>query len=127
VNETPMAHPMHLHGHAFQVVAINDQRFSGALRDTVLVPGQTTVTVEFEANNPGLGMYIVTFYGTWQRAWERWCSTRHSFEQRIFGELFSIDRDRDRGIMPWSGCKGSPGERLVRCVCPSNSILRCGR
>jgi FtsP/CotA-like multicopper oxidase with cupredoxin domain len=54
VNETPMAHPMHLHGHSFEVVAINDQRFSGAMRDTVLVPGKTSVTVEFDANNPGL-------------------------------------------------------------------------
>ena len=54
VNETPMSHPMHLHGHSFQVVAINDRRFSGALRDTVLVPGLTSVTVEFDANNPGL-------------------------------------------------------------------------
>ena len=54
VNETPMSHPMHLHGHSFQVVAINDRRFSGALRDTVLVPGLTNVTVEFDANNPGL-------------------------------------------------------------------------
>jgi FtsP/CotA-like multicopper oxidase with cupredoxin domain len=54
VNETPMSHPMHLHGHSFQVVAINDRRFNGALRDTVLVPGQTSVTVEFDANNPGL-------------------------------------------------------------------------
>jgi FtsP/CotA-like multicopper oxidase with cupredoxin domain len=54
VNDTPMAHPMHLHGHSFQVVAISEQRFSGALRDTVLVPGKTSVTVEFDANNPGL-------------------------------------------------------------------------
>ena len=54
VNETPMAHPMHLHGHSFQVAAINGQRFSGAMRDTVLVPGKTSVTVEFDANNPGL-------------------------------------------------------------------------
>ncbi len=54
VNETPMSHPMHLHGHSFQVVAINDRRFSGALRDTVLVPGRSSVTVEFDANNPGL-------------------------------------------------------------------------
>jgi len=54
VNETPMSHPMHLHGHAFEVVAINDQRFTGALRDTLLVPGKTSVTVEFDANNPGL-------------------------------------------------------------------------
>jgi len=54
VNETLMSHPMHLHGHAFQVVAINDRRFSGPLRDTVLVPGKTSVKVEFDANNPGL-------------------------------------------------------------------------
>ncbi|MGB8889713.1 MAG: multicopper oxidase family protein [Candidatus Korobacteraceae bacterium] len=54
VNETPMSHPMHLHGHSFQVVAINDRRFNGALRDTILVPGRNSVTVEFDANNPGL-------------------------------------------------------------------------
>ena len=54
VNETPMSHPMHLHGHSFEVVAINDRRFTGPVRDTVLVPGQTSVTVEFDANNPGL-------------------------------------------------------------------------
>jgi FtsP/CotA-like multicopper oxidase with cupredoxin domain len=54
INETPMSHPMHLHGHSFQVVAINDRRLNGALRDTVLVPGRNSVTVEFDANNPGL-------------------------------------------------------------------------
>jgi FtsP/CotA-like multicopper oxidase with cupredoxin domain len=54
VNQTPMSHPMHLHGHAFEVVAINDQQFTGALRDSILVPGHTSVTVEFDANNPGL-------------------------------------------------------------------------
>lgn len=54
VNETPMSHPMHLHGHSFQVVAINDRPISGALRDTVLVPGRSSVTVAFDANNPGL-------------------------------------------------------------------------
>jgi FtsP/CotA-like multicopper oxidase with cupredoxin domain len=54
VNETPMSHPMHLHGHTFQVVAINGKRYSGPLRDTVLVPGNTNVTVELDAMNPGL-------------------------------------------------------------------------
>jgi FtsP/CotA-like multicopper oxidase with cupredoxin domain len=54
VNQTPMSHPMHLHGHVFEVVAINDQRFTGALRDTILVPGKTSVTIEFDAMNPGL-------------------------------------------------------------------------
>ncbi len=53
VNVTPMPHPMHLHGHEFQVVEINGQRFSGAVRDTVLVPPGTRVVVAFDANNPG--------------------------------------------------------------------------
>jgi FtsP/CotA-like multicopper oxidase with cupredoxin domain len=52
VNQTPMPHPMHLHGHEFQVVEIDGARFSGAVRDTVLVlPGK--VVVAFDANNPG--------------------------------------------------------------------------
>lgn len=53
VNVTPMPHPMHLHGHEFQVVEINGQRFSGAVRDTVLVPPGARVVVVFDANNPG--------------------------------------------------------------------------
>lgn len=53
VNKTPMQHPMHLHGHVFEVVAINGERFAGAMRDTVLVPPGTAVTVAFDADNPG--------------------------------------------------------------------------
>ncbi|MCW6511720.1 multicopper oxidase family protein [Lichenifustis flavocetrariae] len=52
-NKTMMAHPMHLHGHVFQVVAIDGQRFDGAMRDTVLVPPKSVVTVAFDADNPG--------------------------------------------------------------------------
>jgi FtsP/CotA-like multicopper oxidase with cupredoxin domain len=54
LNRTPMPHPMHLHGHPFQVVEIDGSRFSGALRDTVLVPPKRRVVVVFDANNPGL-------------------------------------------------------------------------
>lgn len=54
VNDTPMTHPMHLHGHSFQVIDINGQPLSGAVRDTILVPGPSSVTVAFDANNPGL-------------------------------------------------------------------------
>jgi FtsP/CotA-like multicopper oxidase with cupredoxin domain len=53
VNKTPMPHPMHLHGHEFEVVEIDGERFSGAVRDTVLVPPQRRVVVAFDANNPG--------------------------------------------------------------------------
>jgi FtsP/CotA-like multicopper oxidase with cupredoxin domain len=52
-NRTNMAHPMHLHGHRFQVTAIGDRRLAGAVRDTVLVPVGTSVTVAFDADNPG--------------------------------------------------------------------------
>ena len=52
-NVSMMAHPMHLHGHHFQVTAINGKPQIGALRDTVLVPPMTSVTVAFDANNPG--------------------------------------------------------------------------
>jgi FtsP/CotA-like multicopper oxidase with cupredoxin domain len=52
-NRTGMSHPMHLHGHVFQVVAIGAERFAGALRDTVLVPPDEAVTIAFDADNPG--------------------------------------------------------------------------
>jgi FtsP/CotA-like multicopper oxidase with cupredoxin domain len=53
-NVTMMAHPMHLHGHSFQVSEINGQRLSGAMRDSILVPPKTIVKVIVDANNPGL-------------------------------------------------------------------------
>ncbi|MGE3289829.1 MAG: multicopper oxidase family protein [Geminicoccaceae bacterium] len=52
-NPTMMAHPMHLHGHHFQVVALDGRRFAGAVRDTVLVPPMQAVTIAFDADNPG--------------------------------------------------------------------------
>ena len=52
-NMTMMAHPMHLHGHYFKVVEVNGRRFDGAIRDTVLVPPMQTVTIRFDADNPG--------------------------------------------------------------------------
>jgi FtsP/CotA-like multicopper oxidase with cupredoxin domain len=53
VNHSMMAHPMHLHGHAFQVVALNGAPLTGAVRDTVLVPPMGSVTIAFDADNPG--------------------------------------------------------------------------
>src|SRR5258707_783753 len=53
LNHSMMPHPMHLHGHAFQVVAINGAPLTGAVRDTVLVPPMGSVTIAFDADNPG--------------------------------------------------------------------------
>lgn len=44
---------MHLHGHHFQVVDINGTKLSGALRDTVHIPPMASVTIAFDADNPG--------------------------------------------------------------------------
>ena len=54
INETGMSHPMHLHGHSFQVIDIDGRALNGALRDTVLVPPRTSVTVAFDAKNSWL-------------------------------------------------------------------------
>lgn len=48
-NMSMMAHPMHLHGHVFQVVGIGNRRIDGALRDTVHVPPMSMVTIAFDA------------------------------------------------------------------------------
>ena len=53
MNQTMMAHPMHLHGHHFQVIALNGNNFTGAVRDTILVPSMGSVKIAFDANNPG--------------------------------------------------------------------------
>ena len=52
-NMTGMAHPMHLHGHYFKVMALGNTVIDGALRDVVLVPPMESVTIVFDADNPG--------------------------------------------------------------------------
>lgn len=56
-NDSGMAHPIHLHGHHFQVVGWEQDGVKsahrGAVRDTVLVPTNSTVTVAFDALNAG--------------------------------------------------------------------------
>jgi multicopper oxidase len=50
VNTTKMWHPMHLHGHTFQIGA------SGARKDTVIVVPEQEVVCDFDADNPGQWM-----------------------------------------------------------------------
>lgn len=52
-NMSMMSHPMHLHGHRFQVVELNGKAVNGAVRDTVLVPPMGRVRIAFDADNPG--------------------------------------------------------------------------
>jgi len=53
VNRTMMAHPIHLHGHVFQVIAIDGRPIQGSVRDTVLVMPMRRVRIAFDADNPG--------------------------------------------------------------------------
>ena len=46
-------HPMHLHRHSFDVVAIGDKNISGLKKDTVNVMPLETVAIDFVADNPG--------------------------------------------------------------------------
>jgi FtsP/CotA-like multicopper oxidase with cupredoxin domain len=50
ISESMMFHPMHLHGHTFQV---RQPTGPGARKDTVLVPPKQTVEVDFDTDNPG--------------------------------------------------------------------------
>jgi FtsP/CotA-like multicopper oxidase with cupredoxin domain len=47
VNKTTMWHPMHLHGHTYQLSG------GGPRKDTVIVPPNQTVVADFDADNPG--------------------------------------------------------------------------
>lgn len=53
-NKTAMSHPMHLHGHVFQVTALDGQTVNGPMRDTVLVLPGSQVSVQFDALHPGV-------------------------------------------------------------------------
>ena len=55
-NMSMMGHPMHLHGHVFQVVGLNGRAVAGALRDTVYVPPMSMVTVALDAGEPARWM-----------------------------------------------------------------------
>lgn len=57
VNRTEMSHPIHLHGHHFQVVAVDGTPVRGAMRDTELVPVGGRVTIAFDADNAGRWMF----------------------------------------------------------------------
>jgi FtsP/CotA-like multicopper oxidase with cupredoxin domain len=56
-NHSMMVHPMHLHGHHFQVIGLNGRGFSGATRDTVMVPPMGSIAIAFDADNPGRWLF----------------------------------------------------------------------
>ncbi|MFK4149245.1 multicopper oxidase family protein [Streptomyces sp. NPDC004065] len=53
INATDMWHPMHLHGHTFALMGLNDV---GTRKDTAILLPHRKLVVEFDADNPGLWM-----------------------------------------------------------------------
>jgi FtsP/CotA-like multicopper oxidase with cupredoxin domain len=92
LNCTMMAHPMHLHGHAFQVVAINGAPLTGAVRDTVLVPPMGSVTIAFDADNP-----------------DRWAFHCHNLYHKMTGMMTEVRSPRNRlSFSPIFSCISAP-------------------
>jgi multicopper oxidase len=53
-NMSMMWHPMHLHGHTFQVIKPDGS--GGPRKDTVIVPPMQMLTIDLVADNPGVWM-----------------------------------------------------------------------
>ncbi len=53
INQTPMAHPMHLHGHSFRVLVPGADPARSPIRDTVVAWPNSKVSIELAADNPG--------------------------------------------------------------------------
>lgn len=56
-NETAWHHPMHLHGHSFQVLSRNGEPARREWLDTVLMAPREQVEIAFVADNPGDWMF----------------------------------------------------------------------
>ncbi len=57
-NRTAWEHPVHLHGHSFQVISRNSETVADSImRDTVLLQPEERVEIAFVADNPGRWMF----------------------------------------------------------------------
>ena len=58
INRTAFEHPIHLHGHSFQVIRNNGKLLNNPpIRDTVLLQPSENQEIAFVADNPGLWMF----------------------------------------------------------------------
>ncbi len=78
-NTTTMFHPMHLHGHTFQV--INPGGAAGARKDTTIVRPNEPVSVEFVADNPG-----------------QWMIHCHNNYHQVMGMMLTLSYETDRKL-----------------------------
>ncbi|APC91713.1 MULTISPECIES: multicopper oxidase family protein [Francisella] len=53
-NDTGMSHPIHIHGHVFKLIDINDKPIKdGVIRDTIYVAPKSSVTIALKADQLG--------------------------------------------------------------------------
>lgn len=60
INAGHLAHPIHMHGHSFKIVATDGNPVPAGMewtKDTVLIGPAERYDLEFEANNPGVWMF----------------------------------------------------------------------
>jgi len=77
-NKSNVDHPMHLHGHFFQVIASNGKELTGAaiMKDTLLIKPGESYTIAFKADNPG-----------------RWVQHCHELHHAAAGMMQKIEYD----------------------------------
>lgn len=56
-NRSDEAHPVHLHRHSFELIAVAGISTSGVWKDVVVVPPKSRIEADFVANNPGLTLF----------------------------------------------------------------------
>ncbi|HKN37705.1 MAG TPA: multicopper oxidase domain-containing protein, partial [Acidimicrobiia bacterium] len=57
INMSMEDHPMHIHGHTFQIVAIGDRPVAGPFKDTLNLGHMDSYDIEFVAANPGRWLF----------------------------------------------------------------------
>ena len=56
-NASDYIHPLHLHGHSFELTQIAGKATAGVVKDVVMLGGFQELSVDFVADNPGLTLF----------------------------------------------------------------------
>jgi FtsP/CotA-like multicopper oxidase with cupredoxin domain len=56
-NRSPMAHPVHLHRHTFEITRYGDKKISGLLKDVIVVPARSVVEADLTPETPGPSLF----------------------------------------------------------------------
>jgi FtsP/CotA-like multicopper oxidase with cupredoxin domain len=95
-NQTTMFHPMHLHGHTFQIVGRSGR--PGPRKDTAIIRPEQRLAVDFVADNPG-----------------QWMLHCHNLYHQVGGMMTAVSYvgERPRGERPTGADEAAAGWRLA--------------